>query len=106
MWFDFGADGSYRYGEHNHGDGGAQGCVNQWWIYQAGTFHMVGGRITITPASGVVRQQNSCTPTQPTQAPWLDEVRDYTWLYRDRTTAIKLVLIPLSPFVEFIFTRP
>ena len=37
---------------------------------------------------------------------WLDDARDYTWFYRDRNADIRLVIIPLSPFVEFIFHRP
>lgn len=106
MWFDFNLDGTYRYGERNHGDVDDQGCVNQWWIYQTGTFSIVGGRLSITPAGGMLHQQNSCPPFDPTQGPWLDDARDYTWFYRDRDTAIKLVIIPLSPFIEFIFTRP
>jgi hypothetical protein len=106
MWFDFGVDGRYRYGERNHGQEDEQGCMNQWWIYQEGTFALVGGRITITPQTGMLHQQNSCPPFEPTQGPWLDDARDYTWFYRDRTTDVKLVIIPLARFIEFIFYRP
>lgn len=106
MWFDFGLDGHYRYGERNHGQEDDQGCVNQWWIYQEGIFAVVGGRLSMTPQSGMLRQQNSCPPFEPMQGPWLDEARDYTWFYRDRTTEVKLVIIPLSRFIEFIFQRP
>ena len=104
MWFAFGADATYRFGEHSQGDADAQGCVTQWWIYQAGSISVVGGRITVTPQSGVLRLHNSCNPDAPTQTPWLDDAREYTWLYRDRTSDIKLVLIPLARFVEFVFT--
>ncbi|MCB0126037.1 MAG: hypothetical protein KDE58_27460, partial [Caldilineaceae bacterium] len=65
-----------------------------------------GGRLSMTPQSGMLRQQNSCPPYDAAQNAWLDDARDYTWFYRDRTTEIKLVIIPLSPFVEFIFHRP
>jgi len=103
MWFAFGADATYRFGEHSQGETDAQGCVVEWWIYQTGSISVVGGRISVTPQSGELRLHNSCNPDAPTQNPWLDEARDYTWLYRDRTSAIKLVLIPLARFVEFIF---
>ena len=106
MWFDFGLDGRYRYGERNHGTADDEGCFNQWWIYQEGTYTVVGGRLSMTPQTGMLRQQNSCPPYEAVQNPWLDDARDYTWFYRDRNADIKLVIIPLSPFIEFVFERP
>ncbi|MEZ4867189.1 MAG: hypothetical protein R3C14_38045 [Caldilineaceae bacterium] len=106
MWFDFSTAATYRFGEHSHGSADGQGCFYEWWIYQQGTIEVVGGRLTVTPESGVRRWFNSCQPEQVTQESWLDDARDYTWFYRDRATEVKLVIIPLSPFVEFIFQRP
>lgn len=104
MWFEFGADATYRFGERNHGEADGQGCILDWWIYHEGSISVVGSRLTVTPQAGVLRLRNSCNPDAATQNPWVDDVRDYTWLYRDRTSAIKLVLIPLARYVEFIFT--
>ncbi|MCB1512635.1 MAG: hypothetical protein KDJ36_17205 [Hyphomicrobiaceae bacterium] len=103
MWFDFMGNSTYRFGEHSHSQADAEGCFMEWWVYQEGTIDVVGGRITVTPAQGTRRLLNSCQPDQPNQEPWLDDARDYTWFYRDRSTAVKLVIIPLSVFVEFIF---
>jgi len=53
----------------------------------------------------MLRLKNSCASETPTQESWLDAARDYTWLHRDQTSEIKLVLIPLERYVEFIFGK-
>jgi len=103
MWFTFTADGAYAYGEHDQSEPDAQGCVLTGWVYQTGTLTVSGGKLTPKPTAGVLRLENSCNPDQPSQKPWLDAERSYVWLFRDRTTAVKLVLIPLERFVEYVF---
>jgi hypothetical protein len=103
-WFRFTADGNYQFGEFDYGQDNA-GCALTGWVYQEGTLEIVGGRLTTTPTSGVARVENECYPDQPQQKPWLDPVKSYTWLVRDRTTDPKLLLIPLEMYQELLFTR-
>lgn len=101
-WFHFEADGSYQFGEFGYGMND-QGCALTAWIYQEGTISILGGRLTTIPTSGAVRVDNACNPGQPVVTDYVEEERAYTWLYRDRDTDPKLVLIPLEAFREFIY---
>lgn len=105
MWFRFNADATYEFGEHNQTPPDDSGCVSEFWIYQKGTITVNGGQITVAPQTGTLRLMNQCNPEGVTQNPWLDSTRTYVWLYRDRDTDIKLVMIPLERYVEFIFSR-
>lgn len=101
-WFRFNADGTYSYGEFGYGTN-PQGCQLKGWIYQQGTLSVSGSALTTTPTSGVARVESSCSPGQPQQQPYLEDPTSYTWLFRDKATAPKLVLIPLSVYSEYIF---
>jgi hypothetical protein len=101
-WYRFHADGTYRYGEFGYGTDN-QGCALAGWVYQEGTVAIAGGRLTTTPTSGMVRVDNACTPGVSKSEPYVEATRAYTWLYRDRATEEKLVLIPLDAFQEFIY---
>jgi hypothetical protein len=68
-----------------------------------GTLTVSGGTLTTTPSTGVMRLENECQPGQ-VQQPWMDEARIYSWSFWDRTTAPKLVLIPLERYQEFVYT--
>ncbi len=101
-WFRFTADGKYQFGEFGYGQDNA-GCKLTGWVYQEGTLDVVGGRLTTTPTSGVARVENECHPDQPQQKPWLDPVKSYAWNFQDRSTAPKLLLIPLERYEELLF---
>lgn len=103
-WFRFTIDGTYQFGEFDYGQDNA-GCKLTGWVYQEGMLAVVGGRLTTTPTSGVARVENECHPDQPQQKPWLDPVKSYTWLFQDRDTDPKLLLIPLEIYQELLFTR-
>lgn len=102
-WYRFTADGKYQFGEFGYGQDNA-GCQLSGWVYQEGTLDITSGRLTTTPTSGMARVENACHPDQPRQEPWLDPLKAYAWLFRDRDTETKLVLIPLERFEEIIFT--
>jgi hypothetical protein len=101
-WYRFEADGTYRFGEFGYGTND-QGCALTAWIYQEGTVSVSGGRLTTTPTAGALRVDNACAPGAPEVQPYVEEARSYTWLYRDRDTDPKLVIIPLEAFQEYIF---
>src|SRR5690606_25223739 len=101
-WFRFQADGSYTFGEFGYGMDD-QGCELTAWVYLEGTVEISGGRLTTMPATGVMRVDNACSPGAPVVQPYEEAARSYTWFFRDRATAPKLVLIPLEAFQEFIY---
>lgn len=101
-WYRFTANGHYQFGEFGYGQDNA-GCRLIGWIYQEGTVDITSGRLTTTPTSGVVRVENECHSDQPRQEPWLDPVKGYAWIFRDRTTDPRLILIPLAQFEEIVF---
>lgn len=102
-WYHFTADGNYQFGEFGYGEDNA-GCRLTGWVYQEGTLDITGGRLTTTPTSGMVRVENACHPDQTRQESWLDPVKAYAWILRDRTSDPRLVLIPLERFEEIVFT--
>lgn len=102
-WFRFNADGTYTTGEYAHSVD-PQGCAVTGWLYLEGVLSVSGGALTTTPSAGMMRLENECEPGQPQQQPWVDEARSYSWSFWDRTTAPKLVLIPLERYQEFVFT--
>jgi hypothetical protein len=63
----------------------------------------VGGRLTTIPTAGALRVDNACNPGTPVVTDYVEEERAYTWLYRDRDSDLKLVIIPLEAFQEFIY---
>ncbi|MCC6455937.1 MAG: hypothetical protein IT328_13375 [Caldilineaceae bacterium] len=101
-WYRFNADGTYSYGEFGYGTDD-QGCALSGWVYQEGTLSIAGGKLTTTPTAGMARVDNACNPGAGETKPYVEAERSYTWFYRDRTTAEKLVLIPLEAFQEFIY---
>lgn len=103
-WYRFAADGQYQFGEFGYGQDNA-GCRLSGWVYQEGTLDITSGRLTTTPTSGMARVENECHPDQARQEAWLDPVKEYAWIFRDRTTEPKLVLMPLGRFEEIIFTQ-
>jgi hypothetical protein len=103
-WYRFNADGTYSFGEFGYGQD-ENGCALTGWIYQQGTLSVSGSQLTTTPTSGVARVENECYPGQADQKPYVEASRSYAWLFRDRATDPKLVLIPLEMFQEFEFTR-
>lgn len=102
-WYRFHADGSYSFGEFGYGVDD-QGCALTAWIYQEGMLEIAGGRLTTTPVTGALRVDNACNPGAPVVQPYVEDARAYTWLFRDRESDPKLVLIPLEMFQEFIFS--
>lgn len=101
-WYQFNVDGTFRFGEFGYGTD-SQGCQLTAWIYQEGTLEIAGGRLTTTPSAGALRVDNACNPGTPQVTSYVEEERSYTWLYRDRESDPKLVIIPLEAFQEFIF---
>ena len=101
-WYRFTADGQYQFGEFGYGQDNA-GCQLSGWVYQEGTLDITSGRLTTTPTSGMARVENECHPEQTRQETWLDPVKEYAWIFRDRATDPKLVLMPLGRFEEIIF---
>jgi hypothetical protein len=102
-WYRFTAEGTYTFGEFGYATDD-QGCALTAWIYLEGTLEIAGGRLTTTPASGALRVDNACNPGAPRVQPYTEDARAYTWLFRDRESDPKLVLIPLEMFQEFIFS--
>jgi hypothetical protein len=102
-WLRFNSDGTYSTGEVGYATND-QGCALTGWVYQEGAVSVSGGTLTLTPSEGMARMESSCAPGQPQQASWTDTAKTYVWSFRDRTTAPKLVLIPLDRYQEFIYT--
>jgi hypothetical protein len=103
-WYHFNADGTYTFGEFGYATD-ENGCELTGWIYQEGTVAVAGSKLTTTPVSGVSRVDSSCQPGAPVVKPYTEAVRSFAWLFRDRTTEKKLVLIPIEAFEEFVFVR-
>jgi hypothetical protein len=101
-WISIAADGRYRWGEFAHAQDN-QGCALTGWVYLEGVVSVSGSRITFTPSAGVARVENACTPEQPRQEPWKDTAKGFTWLFQDRETSPKLVLMPDAKFEEYVF---
>ena len=101
-WLSIGADGRYRWGEFAHGQNN-QGCALTGWLYLEGTVGVSGSYITFTPSAGVARVENACTPDQPSQQPWKEDAKGFTWLFHDYPTSPKLVLMPDGRFEEIVF---
>jgi hypothetical protein len=102
-WYRFNADGTYSFGEFGYGTD-KEGCALTAWVYQEGTLEIAGGRLTTKPVAGALRVDNACYPGTPEVTSYVEGERSYTWLYRDRTSDLKLVIIPLDFFQEFVFT--
>lgn len=105
MWFEFGADATYRFGEHNTVVVDAQGCEVEFWVYQEGTISVTGGQLTVQPSAGLRRYVNLCGGDAVVEDPWLDDARTYVWFHRDLGDDVKLVLMPQAMLVDFVFQR-
>ena len=73
------------------------------WVYQEGTISVAGGSLTTTPTAGMARVACACAPGQAQQQSYVEPARSYAWLFRDRATAPRLVLIPIERFEELEF---
>ena len=101
-WISIAADGRYRWGEFAQAQND-QGCAMTGWLYLEGTVSVSGSHITFSPNAGVARVENACTPDQPRQGPWKEDAKGFTWLFWDRETSPKLVLMPDGRFEENVF---
>jgi hypothetical protein len=105
IWYEFVADSTYRYGKHSSTYPDAEGCILEEWVYQTGTIKVIGGSITIEPKDGVLRLVNSCGGDPVITDPWVPESNNFAWYHSDLSDDIKLVMIQLMPFREYIFKR-
>lgn len=106
QWLHIEADGTFRAGEYSVGEvTNPEGCALTGWLYQEGTVEISGGRMTITPASGMMRLENECQPNQPQQQAWHDELQTFVWSFRDYPEDPKLLIIPLGYYREIEYVR-
>lgn len=104
-WYEIAADASYRHGEHGFSAPNAQGCVLEGWVYETGIIEVRGGALTIKPQNGILRLVNSCDGTPTVTDPWVAEPNNFAWKHLNPNGDVKLVLIQLMPFAEYIFHR-
>ena len=103
-WYRFNTDGTYTSGAFGYSED-THGCKLTGWLYQEGSLTVSGGKVTITPRTGMSRIESACRPDQPQQQPYVEDAETYVWSLRDRTSAPKLILIPLCCYKELEFAR-
>jgi hypothetical protein len=106
QWLRIQADETFSAGEYSVGEvTDQQGCALTGWLYQEGTVDISGGRLTLTPTSGMMRIENECHPDQPQQESWHDTIQSYSWSFRDYPDDPKLLIIPLGYYREIEYVR-
>ncbi|RIK41803.1 MAG: hypothetical protein DCC55_10895 [Chloroflexi bacterium] len=106
QWLRIQADGTFSAGEYSVGEvTDPQGCALTGWLYQEGSIEISGGRLTFTPAAGMMRLENECQPGQHQQEPWHDSAKSYSWGFRDYPDNPKLLIIPLEYYQEIELIR-
>lgn len=104
-WYSFAADGRFTYGFYKQ-QPDEQGCTLTLWVYQEGEFSNSGGRLTIRNKAGHGRLENSCTPDQVQDEPFVDEkLGEYAWQVLSDGGSQQLRLLRIMPFGSRVFNR-
>ena len=104
-WYRFGANGRFSYGRYVQ-EQDEQGCTVSAWVYQEGEFSMSGSRLTTRFTTGRGRLENSCTPGEVQDEPFvITTPGEYAWQILSDGQVQQLRLLRLLPFGSQTYTR-
>lgn len=104
-WYRFGADGRFEFGMYEQQQD-EHGCTLSFWTYQQGEFTLSGSRLTTRFTSGRGRLENSCTPGQVRDEPFVVEQQgEFAWQVLSEGGAPQLRLLRLMPFGSWTYTK-
>lgn len=104
-WYRFAADGRFTYGRYVQQQD-EQGCTITAWVYQQGEFSMSGSRLTTRFTAGRGRLENSCTPGDVQDEPFvISTLGEYAWQILAGGGTQQLRLLQLMPFGSQTYER-